>query len=412
MGCVLKDLRGLHVDILEAELVDKCRNSQQMKQLWKEFRDHVFESKRQAKAVHHAACAEICLKTWIVEQEVRVHFHAFYANPAAKMYIPSMRPFSFMSSDAVSKNDKNSTSRMVHRGSDSGDYYIQVQKRGSLFHIADRTPFEDYAVNPSWVSTLLSGRKITREQAEGEFAKCVRCFSANWSNLKALSNWEHDIYIRQLELTAQARLGSQLKPSIVLDQVEAWKASFVDLKFRYKFIVLEGPSRFGKSLFASSVAGFGSTLDCNCAGTLHPDLRGMDNRVHRAVHFEEASAKLVLSYKRHFQSPPVRLSTGSSATNCHTYYVWLHQVMLIITSNTWTQELVHLLEADRDWLFMNSVHIRVESNLWVDDEDDLAPPDASEIAFDDIPAELNMPICHNDPEAEDYEYDPWADHVH
>ena len=157
-------------------------------------------------------------------------------------------------------------------------------------------------------------------------------------------------------------------------EVEEWVAAHQELKHRYKFLVLEGESRYGKSMFALKIAGRAKTLDLSCAGQLHPDLRSHDPFVHKAVLFDEAPVAMILAYKRHFQAPSTVLDCGTSATNNWSYKVWLHQQKLIVTSNTWTQELQDISPADSDWIRADSVHIVVDYKMWVDEPAVCASP--------------------------------------
>ena len=132
-------------------------------------------------------------------------------------------------------------------------------------------------------------------------------------------------------------------------------------------MVLEGPSRCGKSIFALKIAGRQATLELSCAGQTHPDLRNHNPFQHKAVLFDEAPVAMILANKRHFQAPSTALDCRTSALSMGSYRVWLHQQLLIVTSNTWSQELEDLTPADRDWLLANSVHVKATSQLWCDE---------------------------------------------
>ena len=65
---------------------------------------------------------------------------------------------------------------------------------------------------------------------------------------------------------------------------------------------------------------------------------------------------------------PVRL--GMSTTICHAYVVFVSGVGLMIAPNTWMSELEDLKrEEDKDWLMANSVLMKVDSPLWVEEDD-------------------------------------------
>ena len=82
---------------------------------------------------------------------------------------------------------------------------------------------------------------------------------------------------------------------------------------------------------------------------------------------------------------------------------------MIVTSNTWSEELRKLDSGDRAWLVANSVHVLVNSNLWVDAAAEDIVPDAGGLDLGADPEDLiPPPEFLNHADAEDYDYDPWA----
>ena len=157
------------------------------------------------------------------------------------------------------------------------------------------------------------------------YRKCVNTAKYNLENLHFLKGLATEEKLSSLVTTTQEILKEQEKPSIEVAEVDAWVAAHRELKHRYKFLVLEGASRFGKSIFALKIAGRTQTLDLSCAGQLHPDLRNHNPFIHKAVLFDEAPVDMILAYKRHFQAPSTLLDCGTSATNNWSYKVWLHR---------------------------------------------------------------------------------------
>ena len=66
-----------------------------------------------------------------------------------------------------------------------------------------------------------------------------------------------------------------------------------------------------------------------------------------------------------FQAGLSSVQLGCSQTNCNAYKVYVHGVLLVIASNTWSHELALLIPEDRDWLQANSNHVRVETPLFI-----------------------------------------------
>ena len=132
-------------------------------------------------------------------------------------------------------------------------------------------------------------------------------------------------------------------------------------------MVLEGPSHSAKRISSLKIAGRQATLALSCAGQTHPDLRNHNPFQHKAVLFDEAPVAMILANKRHFQAPSTAFDCRTSALNVGSYRVWLHQQLLIVTPNTWSQELEGITPADCGWLLANSVHAKATPQPWCDE---------------------------------------------
>ena len=101
------------------------------------------------------------------------------------------------------------------------------------------------------------------------------------------------------------------------------------------------------------------------AATDTPDLKLYDPVLHDLILFDEMKAQDVLLHKKLFQAPASMLSMGNSATNCHAYTRWLHQKLLVVSTNRWNVELEQLKSVDVEWLKANAVVIQIHAPLWV-----------------------------------------------
>jgi len=45
--------------------------------------------------------------------------------------------------------------------------------------------------------------------------------------------------------------------------------------------------------------------------------------------------------------------------------VWLHGIKLVVASNVWSEEVLSLAAADRQWIQSNSVHIKTDRPLFI-----------------------------------------------
>ena len=182
-----------------------------------------------------------------------------------------------------------------------------------------------------------------------------------------------DQYVREKRNMAlenqQKKVHSQLqataRPFVKIAVVEKWVKERTELRWRYKFLVLVGSSMLGKTLFALSLAPVGRSLELNCVTGNEPDLREYDATQVDLILLDEMSAYGIVRQKKLMQCPPALVQLGASATNAFSYKVWVHQKMIVVSTNTWFEELEEMQDGDRDWLTYNSVVVSVHSPLWV-----------------------------------------------
>ena len=95
-------------------------------------------------------------------------------------------------------------------------------------------------------------------------------------------------------------------------------------------------------------------------------MRTFDRTKHRAIVFDEAASSLIVAHKQVFQAGLDASLLGQSKTNSLAYSVWLHGVPLIVSTNSWLDDVDHA--CDREWLLGNSVVIWVDEPMYFDRE--------------------------------------------
>ena len=143
-------------------------------------------------------------------------------------------------------------------------------------------------------------------------------------------------------------------------------------KFRFKVLLLRGPSRSGKTQKACSRFGFASTFVVNAQGLEGnlPSLVGLDRDHHKALVFDEGSVQQVIGNKQFFQAGARAVSLGQSKCNQFSYSVFVYMLPIIVTSNCFPMTEEEGLKAeDADWLSANLIDIPVPvgGKWWVDD---------------------------------------------
>ena len=245
---------------------------------------------------------------------------------------------------------------------------MQVAKIGTIYQYTTAAAFSVFTVSPQWITSLWQTCKISKSTAEAEFVKTKQSIRAYLDNVKFHTQCERQDVIAARKALALAAVAPLKKAAIRLDQVEQdFLPQFRRPMFRRRFLVLVGPTQIGKTIYARSLFGDQATLEVNCAGVLEPDLRDFDVCKHRAIVLDEASCQMCLKHKKVMQGGIEEVTLGHSSTNIYSYKVFLHEIALVVTSNTWLQELAALDPVDQQWLAGNTIVIERESPLYVQD---------------------------------------------
>jgi hypothetical protein len=229
--------------------------------------------------------------------------------------------------------------------------------------------FSDYIIQPAWVLNLLQCKKITHATARSLIMKSCQNVSKYMQDLQVLE--EENLRCRA---EAESRrvlsvLHSAAKPFHRLPEVELWKRQFESEAFRFKFLVLEGPSRIGKTVFArmTLTPPDREFFELNCAGEAELNLRGVQPLRHGLIIFDEISPVQVIRQKKVFQAGPTEIQLGASSTSMFCYSKWLYKMRMVCCSNVWSSVLRHLPHDDHDWLVKNSIHIIRNEPLFISD---------------------------------------------
>ncbi len=173
--------------------------------------------------------------------------------------------------------------------------------------------------------------------------------------------------MENVEALALAALAKKRRPFRRLKAVDEWIAEHREVQWRYRFLVLTGPSKTGKTQYALSLVAANRSLELNMASCDEPDLRQYSWDTHDLILLDECSAKTILAQKKLMQAGPCWLNMGNSKTNAYAYSVWLHAKLFVVCTNRWELELETLSAPDADWLQDNSLVIRIDSPLYVTD---------------------------------------------
>ena len=314
-------------------------------------------------AQDYCVCLELCTRSWKEEQTIRLHAHlAFVARDRMTITIGEASKGYFLGSRFQATQEQAGRRRALGW---SSFYYVQAPKIGHLFDWGTKYPYDDYPVNADWVWQLVQSKKITLAESRKELVRSAKCLTRHLPNLNKLEeesitlDLQKRIREKEAILEAQRCPFKQLKPVIrLMEDLEVPRD-------RRKFLVLDGPSRMGKTAYCMSLYGKHATLEVNCMGESSPQLQSFRHHQHRCVLFDEAAPDLVLLNRKLFQSPNAMVQIAQSKTGCHSYSVYLNDALLVISSNHWSEALSRLPHSEAAWLEANQVLIRVTRPLWV-----------------------------------------------
>jgi hypothetical protein len=288
---------------------------------------------------------------------------------AGKIVIQTAGEYSFQ---GCLPHRSTSVAARVHKRANSGMtlFYLLVPKIGAVCADSSVQLYHDVLVNPDWAFNLLQQEKITVETAREVIIRCAKNVPRLLANLEGYTRAKRTLSETKLLAEARLSVSGAFRPFKRLKVVEDWLSLFQEQRDRYPFLVLEGPSRMGKTQFAEHVVPHGRCLCVDCSSATEPDLRQYASDTVDSIMFDEAKAAMVIRCKRLFQAPVGMVNLGLSATNCNAYQVMVHRKCLIVCSNTWSFEVGALPASDAAWLAANCVHVLVTTHLWEDEKGD------------------------------------------
>ena len=357
--------RSLHVDDADG-LVAALRETSAVRRLQRECVEFLTQLAKKLAVSRWAWALEVCPRTWANSGCIRCHLHTamlrtpeFFV-PASALAWGDVNPY--ISRSCPGKREKKAA------GAAALLFYCQASKLGQIASGGTVEPFHDYHVNPEWITDLVQAKKITEHAARCMYVEAGKNVVHHLTNLDRLHAERKRMHLQERKHLVEATCAAKLVAFKPIEKVTAeFVPQFDSIRPRYKFLVLEGRSRTGKTCYAKHITGNpAEILEVNCAAGTEPDLRNLDPALHKGILFDEAMPEMVLSQRRLFQSPPCTVDLGCSATNCHKYEVFVSGVMMIVCSNTWSGHVAELEhEGDREWLSSNSVLVHVNEPLWL-----------------------------------------------
>ena len=325
---------------------------------------------KQCQAEGYVASVELCPKTWKAEGKVKLHGHIYlrartkrngcvgYLNVINReqLHFEGLEPH--ISANFLGLPMSSSKSWL-------GAYYVNCPKLGHCFVGGTYVRNEDFPVSPSWILNMLECGKFSYEIARSEIVRCVKGCDSRLATLDAWHKAKQMVDMEERVYAVQTALRDTLRPFPKHGIVEQWLAEAqAPLQARKKFLILEGPSRTGKTEYVRCLFAVGRVLELNLAGVNVVCLQSFQHQKPDCLLWDEASPALVARNRKLFQHPACMVDTGHSPTGQYVLHVFLNDCVSIICSNSWSAELTKLDEESRDWVVANSVLYVITQPMW------------------------------------------------
>ena len=305
---------------------------------------------------------ELCVQSFLESSKVRVHVHAFMDLKGRTLM--KISPKLFFLAQRVHIEHGNADRRRVKSMLNNGHYYLQYPKVGSVLQKTNHHCFSDFEVNADWINSAWRKGHITADSAIGEHIMCGQNTKFHIENIQYCEQKRREIRQRNKMQFTALQLRAKLLKFKIPDDCNRWKAQYSLMLDRYKFLVLWGPSKTGKTQWVHwFVPGI---LEINCGGgNTTPDLHEYDEEEHPGILFDEASLKMIIALKKVFQAGNNPVKLGQTITGKFSYNIFCHKCMMVVCTNDYTKDLKKLKEEDRNWIKDNCepVHIKSRNQL-------------------------------------------------
>ena len=219
--------------------------------------------------------------------------------------------------------------------------YPQWNKIGSVRRFDNFPRGFEFLCKSSWTLAAWQMRKLSTVEARREIIFSRDQVESTLQKLTAATDKEMESYCEAEKRKVQKLLEApgSLGNFKTIPLVEEWRLWY-DRKYygvltRFKFLVLAGDSRYGKTRFACNLWGCARTFVANCQGVTQPSLMGYDPRLHRCILLDEPGPELVASCKVFLQAAVEGTEMFQSPTQRFVRWVWVYQVPIIICTNKW-----------------------------------------------------------------------------
>ncbi|CAE7310316.1 unnamed protein product [Symbiodinium sp. CCMP2592] len=346
-----QELMQMSATTPSAVLVHLVSGSAFYKWLWQQFKVMALGACEKLEWPRHTLKMELSLRRRCPEN--LVHFHLAVTDSNRRHRLSNENGFWTFMGAQPHVQPVLGKGRYLTRALDAGHYYCQAPKIGSVHVATNYVAYRDFTVELQTIFNLWRRHKLEDSVAKSELMTARGRGTRNY-----LAEIQHHEAWQQARRNAavKALLESWMpwKPSRIVPAVVEWMQLFatVGTRARFPFLVLVGPSQYGKTEYAKRLWGAERTLVLSCEGIRQPNLKGFQRQVHKCIVFDEGNEEMILSNRQLFQAGLNECMLAQSNCQEHCYSVWLYGIALVISTNTWIGE--------DPWLAKNAVVVRVD----------------------------------------------------
>ena len=231
---------------------------------------------------------------------------------------------------------------------DQGHFYVWADKVGTVFvKTSGYEPWVHYVVKGWWIDQLWTQHKLARSVYVEYAAKVRLGFLTRLRQAEAVVEREKLALLQEKQRIVATRLAPLRKNfrMEVVQRLVPWAEQYqLDLE-RFKFLVLRGGSRAGKSTLGKSMDKlfqFGLPYVQTVQNAETAALKGFDPENHGYIVFDNVNnMKFILDQRALFQANNDIHTLGESKTGIYSYMVWLYRVPIVVTvdlSAKWDSE--------------------------------------------------------------------------
>ena len=214
--------------------------------------------------------------------------------------------------------------------------------------------------------------KLDDDQAIREMVRAKGRTKSYIQEVEFVRDWMKRDAEQEMRVQMCKKVRSQALPFVKVPEVEAWKRQYAPYEAggligksnRFKFLVLTGASRTGKTEVVKSL--FEPAFLAPCQGSPQPNLLQFDRAIHRSLVCDEVNWRDIAHNQMLYQAHLDVVCLAQSQCQQSAYMRWLYGVPIICCMNDWLVGADHADHEDKAWLESNAVVVHISRPLWQD----------------------------------------------